>query len=269
MECAGNSQFLTDFELDQGIGFLDVGGGSHLQIYLYDPTTSVLTTWDKTCSFDIAPGRSYKVGLTTTKFRDESGFSGCIEEGKTNELKYYDKGYAHMLCVSECFTETEFKTCDCITLTQSFFPNDTLECATATMTMCQIDDVELLRQCQATCKPQCSFTKYYLDISSAKFPSQSFANLQSAITQTNNVSYQYMRRNYAEVTIQFSSLTVKHTNIYPKYEIFSASSAMGGLLGLLLGGSMMTVYELAEFIVNPIYTCFKIVILKTKINQPI
>ena len=63
-----------------------------------------------------------------------------------SELKYYDKGYAHMLCVSECFTETEFKTCDCITLTQSFFPNDTLECATATMTMCQIDDVELLRK---------------------------------------------------------------------------------------------------------------------------
>ena len=66
-----------------------------------------------------------------------------------------------------------------------------------------------------------------------------------------------MRRNYAEVTIQFSSLTVKHTNIYPKYEIFSASSAMGGLLGLLLGGSMMTVYEIAEFPALFINSCQK------------
>ena len=126
--------------------------------------------------------------------------------------------------------------------------------------------ISFIGNCQTRCKPQCSFTKYYVDISSAGFPSRSFKKLQNAITQTNNVSYEYMRRNYAEVTIQFSSLTVKHTNIYPKYEIFSASSAMGGLLGLLLGGSMMTVYELLEFIAVPLCTCLRNVMTSVKIE---
>ena len=71
-----------DFESDHGIGFIDVGGGLSFQVYLYDPTESVLTTWDKSYSFDIGPGRSYKVALSTRKYNDYSGTSGCIPEGK-------------------------------------------------------------------------------------------------------------------------------------------------------------------------------------------
>ena len=47
-----------------------------------------------------------------------------------------------------------------------------------------------------------------------------------------------------------ASLTVEQTIVYAKYEIFSASSAIGGLFGMFLGGSMLTVYELAELIVR-------------------
>ena len=61
---------------------MDVGGGLHFQIYLYDPKETVLTTWDKSYSFDIGPRRSYKVGMGTRKFSDRSGKSNCIEEGK-------------------------------------------------------------------------------------------------------------------------------------------------------------------------------------------
>ena len=49
-----------------------------------------------------------------------------------------------MLCVSECYTEIEVSTCGCVTATQSFFPNDTLECGTLTMTMCPLNQEELL-----------------------------------------------------------------------------------------------------------------------------
>ena len=61
---------------------MDVGGGLHIQMYLYDPSETVLTTWDKSYSFDIGPGRSYRVGLSKRKYRDTSGFTNCIEEGK-------------------------------------------------------------------------------------------------------------------------------------------------------------------------------------------
>ena len=59
-----------------------------------------------------------------------------------------------------------------------------------------------------------------------------------------------MRGNYGELVIYFGSLTVEQTDVYAKYEIFSASSAMGGLLGLFLGGSMMTIYEVVEILIS-------------------
>ena len=43
---------------------MDIGGGLSFQLFLYDPSDTVLTTWDKSYSFDIAPGKSYKVKPT-------------------------------------------------------------------------------------------------------------------------------------------------------------------------------------------------------------
>ena len=45
------SNFL-DFETSQAVPFLDIGGVIALQVYLYDPSETVLTTWDKSYSFD-------------------------------------------------------------------------------------------------------------------------------------------------------------------------------------------------------------------------
>ena len=105
--------------------------------------------------------------------------------------------------------------------------------------------------CQAKCKPQCSFTKYNFEISSAKFPNLGLIKNRQILSADgdSNVTAQYIKKNYAELVIYFGSLTVEQTDVYAKYEIFSASSAMGGLLGLFLGGSMMTIYEFVELII--------------------
>ena len=55
-----------------------------------------------------------------------------------------------------------------------------------------------------------------------------------------------MRQNFAEVVIGVNSFNVETIKILPKYEFFSATSAFGGLLGLFLGGSAVTLVELAE-----------------------
>ena len=65
------------------MGFIDVGGGATMQVYFYDPSRTVLDTWDKSYSLDIAPGRSYDVKLTQREYYDMSSVGeGCIEEGK-------------------------------------------------------------------------------------------------------------------------------------------------------------------------------------------
>ncbi|XP_075264172.1 uncharacterized protein LOC142356085 [Convolutriloba macropyga] len=75
-------RLVFDFEVDQGMPVFQIGGGLNFKVYLYDPTVTSMTTWDKSYSFDIGPGFSYKLGLSIRKFKDQSGFSDCIEEGK-------------------------------------------------------------------------------------------------------------------------------------------------------------------------------------------
>ena len=68
--------------MDEGIGYYDVGGGASIQVFLYDPEKTVFNTWDKSYSFDIAPGKSFDVQVSTRTFSDETNFNGCIQEGK-------------------------------------------------------------------------------------------------------------------------------------------------------------------------------------------
>ena len=77
-----------DFEVDRGIGYIDIGGGTAMQLYFYDPSeTAAFNTWDKSHSLDIAPGNRYNLGLSRKRYTDASGFSNCIQEGKEGWVK--------------------------------------------------------------------------------------------------------------------------------------------------------------------------------------
>ena len=107
--------------------------------------------------------------------------------------------------------------------------------------------------CSKKCKPQCSFTKYNIETSWAKFPNkysyyQIHADMRSTIS--GNISFDYMQKNYAELSIEIGSFVVEKTTVRSKYQIFSASSGIGGLFGLFLGGSMVTIFELFELFAN-------------------
>ena len=126
-----------------------------------------------------------------------------------------------------------------------------------------------LAQCWSKCKPQCSFTKFDFDITSTKFPNPGFLKNRKAIQSAGTHSTEYGQKNYAELVINMASFSVKHTIVYPKYEIFSASSAIGGLFGMLLGGSALTMYELAELCTLWVSACFVGIVRKCANNNNI
>ncbi len=68
---------------------MDLGAAVALEVYLYDPEEIELTTWDRSYSFHIGPGTSTRVGLTTKKFEDASGYSGCIPSRKRGYLSLF------------------------------------------------------------------------------------------------------------------------------------------------------------------------------------
>ena len=57
-----------------------------------------------------------------------------------------------------------------------------------------------------------------------------------------------MQKNFAQLTLKFDTLLVEKTTLNPKYDLVTATSAVGGLLGLLIGGSLVTLFELLEML---------------------
>ncbi len=67
-----------------------------------------------------------------------------------------------------------------------------------------------------------------------------------------------MQENFAQLVVEFDSLLVEKTTLHPKYDLVTATSSAGGLLGLLIGGSVVTFLEVLELL---------ILFLNTFVNQ--
>ena len=55
-------------------------------------------------------------------------------------------------------------------------------------------------------------------------------------------------RNYATLNIFFSTLSYEDVSIDAAYTFMALLSDIGGALGLLLGATLLTIYEVVEFI---------------------
>ena len=110
----------------------------------------------------------------------------------------------------------------------------------------------ILEMCQEKCAPQCSFTKFSIWKTFTQFPNAASLKYYAALLNiTNpNISEAYSRRNWADLTIKMDSFVVERTTIRAKYELFSIASGFGGLLGLFLGGSLMTIFEILELLLK-------------------
>ena len=77
---------ISDAETYQAIPTYQIGGGVSLKVFIFEPDTTILTAWDKSYSFEIGPGKSWHVALSTKQFRDLSGFNDCVQEGELGYL---------------------------------------------------------------------------------------------------------------------------------------------------------------------------------------
>lgn len=103
--------------------------------------------------------------------------------------------------------------------------------------------LEIGRRCEKEhCDQECERTSYILNARFAKFPSKDGMRTLRHLVGHNG-TYEYMWRNLAQQVVKPGALQVDL-----KYNWVNAIGGVGGMFGLFVGASMMTLFEVIELI---------------------
>lgn len=195
--------------------------------------------------FNISPGFETSVSLRATVFkrkpfpyRDE-----CINYGiKPMMAKKRND------CIKTCIQERIFKKCGCIDQTFGVM-NEKKHCdmVNASDVCCMDDVVDELEQKGPACKCPlpCHMTSYNKVPSRAVWPSQAyFAKTRSAH------QLKAFRNDHAKLNVFFDKLEQTVYEQKPRFEDSEFFGTLGGGLGLWLGVSVVTLFEILEILLN-------------------
>ncbi|XP_038073614.1 degenerin unc-8-like [Patiria miniata] len=213
----------------------------------------------------VAPGSKTAINVrVVTIERLGDPYGNCTQEvtDKGNIFRdRYGVEYSLKACERSCYQKKVIKECECF---DPHYPN-TLN---GTTHPCDIDD-DAAQACMSSleekykegtlncnCFQRCNETTYLTAASSSLWPSDQFQDkLFRDINDRNNDVREMLRqasprdwvlKNVAKVEVYFQEFNFQYIKQSPAYLFVNLVSDIGGLLGLWLGLSLLTVFELFE-----------------------
>ena len=244
----------------------------------------------KTEGLSVASGEATFIGVRLDRVEREGGkYSNCTDEWpKSLQLKENFKKewprYSRERCLEICLTNQMALQCGCIdTFETDITTNE--EILEASRTFCEVTNRTLSRCKQKVylqysegelichCPQACLTLTYTQSMSTSPWPSESYTSffaaklitskstkvrryLQNVLASIDN-HYQLMeklKKNFARIEIFFETLNFQSLKEYPAYGITDFLSDFGGNIGLWLGWSVLSMFEVFQFF----YECFEI-----------
>ncbi|XP_035679933.1 uncharacterized protein LOC118418201 [Branchiostoma floridae] len=202
------------------------------------------------------PGESTFVGLKRSSLRRQSfPYGDCTSYQERDVL--YDGMYTYETCQHSCLQAALLEKCGCsdeliaINSTLCSVLNNTQECCRQEVRK-RHEDGDLLCDCHQSCTED----SYTLWLSSSLWPSDSYVwyvleNIHTR-SQSQNLPLnpEELRQNLARVHVYFRDLNYELITENPTYTEESLLSGLGGLLGLYVGLSVITVFEFINLLVD-------------------
>ncbi|XP_072171082.1 acid-sensing ion channel 1-like [Diadema setosum] len=213
-------------QVRQGVGF---------QVMLYDYGTEPLIESD---GFAVSVGTETFIGAEIIEHHYKEAPEG---DCKNKTLKYFDT-YGHSECLLECATDFYILHCNCSTIVKTEAP----QCSIYKYLSCILPTHELfLQTAPCRCPRPCFSRRYSASVSSLKFPSSLWANVYSGRFSENA---SHFRENLCAMSVYMKDLSIRQVRQHLDYSFFSLLSDVGGALGLWLGGSVLTFFEVLDLI---------------------
>ncbi|XP_072171567.1 acid-sensing ion channel 2-like [Diadema setosum] len=197
---------------------------------------------------DVNPGTLNSIGITTTRSNYLRPPYGVCSE---HQLKYFDT-YSRMKCRLECLTDLVLKRCRC---KPPFMPGRFPVCDPLTYKECGYPAIKMaqhrLNECD--CPVNCETLLYSYSLSSSKFPSLFWADILAGRIKRNGqglMDRAYLEENVCAIDIYFTSMELTTIKQQAAYTPLALLSDIGGAMGLWLGGSLLTIYEVFDLLAD-------------------
>eukprot|EP00058_Branchiostoma_floridae_P018587 XP_002604076.1 hypothetical protein BRAFLDRAFT_71634 [Branchiostoma floridae] len=189
----------------------------------------------------IQPGVHSFVPIKRTEYYNHGPPWG---ECQDRELTYFDT-YTLPGCTAECRGKHVEDRCGC---TAYYLPGSAPSCAPDVLFTCvqevlaEVDEGKLTCDCPLPC----TMVKYSQTLSSSAWPNQLTEDMYSSMY---NLSKGYLTDNFVFLTVYYEDFSYMKISQLKAMDGGQLGSNMGGMMGLFIGASVLTLVELTEYLV--------------------
>lgn len=156
-----------------------------------------------------------------------------------------DSDYSYSECRVQCMTQHVFECSTC-----SLLPDADNPCSFVEGGLCYLQNSPawVNGQVKCDCPGQCEKTVYNYQLSTSKYPNQFSAQFSQTQPGWPYTTIEDIEANVLRLKIYFESITTEMVKEQPVINQWQLFSTIGGLMGLFVGCSVITLCELPDFV---------------------
>lgn len=237
---------------------LNIMKSNGFQLYIHNSSSIPFNDFDL---INVAGGFETNIAIVQehiTKLSEP--YSDCVQDSKPFKTNMYISTlskfgkYQQKYCIYLCYYEHMKDLCGCyfvevygIKYSETCNISKTIECLE------KYDQLFEPIECLKLCPNECESIRYYNQISQSNFPSR--LSFDILINKYPNIFFDYEKNKSSLLTINvyhddISLRTIKDT---PAKTIIQLVAEIGGFMGLCIGASLLTIVELADFLLKIIF----------------
>ncbi|KAK0055373.1 amiloride-sensitive sodium channel subunit gamma-2 [Biomphalaria pfeifferi] len=260
---SGGLELILYLEIDEYLPLITSGKGAH--IVIHDKNTVPLPEEE---GIAVSAGQQTMIGLKQIKItRLGNPYVAC--KNVDDFYRQYKVNYTRNLCQKMCFLKQIYNECKCLD-TSYYFINVLLK-INGTKTCLTSDEVKCVTRIKVSfrgdnetcgCYSPCSERIFDTYVSSRAWPNNDLLSVLVKDVCTTNVdicqklknqSELEIRENFLKLNLFYRDLNYEELAEQPNYEIFQLLSDFGGTLGLWIGLSVLSLFEIINVIAELLY----------------
>jgi hypothetical protein len=188
-----------------------------------------------------------------------------------------NRAYKQKHCFDLCYQQEVIKSCNCY-LNSLEKLNGTHPCSTIKEIECSslvwkhFVASDISSACSKYCPLECDSMRFRITTSFSSYPNRLYAekvfNANNSVIKNKyfngSFNYEQIKNSVLSINVYYDELGYTLISQQPKMQLFDLVSNIGGLLGLFLGASFLTLAELFEAILE----IFHILLLSLNVKKP-